>query len=596
MKSLRFIWSKLKGERWKVIVGLLLSSLGCLIALINPYLSKSLVDRGIVGGRTELVVPLVSAMFGVVIVKGLVFFLKVLLLEQSSQAMVIKTRCTIFENIQHQDMAFFDRVRSGDLITRSTGDLNFLRHFVAWVSYCVTDAVVIIVSSYIMLFSVSWQLTLALLAITPFLLLTTVLYSKKVRPLYRHNRECLSRINNGASENIDGNRVVKAFAREEYENEKFDKLSRDYKDAILRAATANQKLSPIMTFFSQSLTVIAMLVGGLLCIWQIPGFTVGSLTLFISVGASLTAAITNIPNLINATHQFKVSAQKVMEICDATPAICDSPDATALPEGERLRGKIEFRDVSFAYQEGKTIFDRVSFTVEPGETVAIMGPTGSGKTTLVNLLARFYDVTGGAVLLDDLDVRRRTLSDIHRSVGIAPQEVFLFSDTVDGNIAFSNIEMSEEAVKEYARLAAADDFIRNMSEGYDTIVGERGVGLSGGQKQRIALARALAAEPSILVLDDTTSAVDMETEKQIQQSLGHLPFPCTKVIVAQRISSVRDADKIMILGDGHLDIGTHETLARTNAYYREVCELQDVADLPPFEGVRPQEVKGGATV
>ena len=200
------------------------------------------------------------------------------------------------------------------------------------------------------------------------------------------------------------------------------------------------------------------------------------------------------------------------------------------------------------------------------------------------------------MLLDDLDVRRRTLADIHRSVGIAPQEVFLFSDTVDGNIAFSNIEMSEEAVREYARLAAADDFIRNMSEGYETIVGERGVGLSGGQKQRIALARALAAEPSILVLDDTTSAVDMETEKQIQQSLRHLPFSCTKVIVAQRISSVRDADKIMILGDGRLDIGTHETLARTNAYYREVCELQDVADLPPFEGVRPQEVKGGAVV
>lgn len=584
MFALRFVWDKLKGVRWKVIGGLILSVFYCLLGLAAPYLSKILVDDAIRGGKTEWVAPLVGLMVGVVAIKGGLFILKILWLEQSSQTMLVQIRQGIFDNLQHQEMAFFDRVRTGDIITRVTGDLNYLRHFVAYVSYCCVDAVFIISFSFALFFYVSVPLTLALLCLVPFMILTSVLYSRHVRPLYRYNRECLSKLNDGASENIDGNRVVKAFAREDYEMEKFDGMSRNYKAAQLRAAMANLKLTPVMAFFSQSVTVIAMLVGGILALkGQI---TVGDLTLFVSVGGTLSAAITNIPNLINCMHQFRVSAAKVIEINEAAPLICDRPDAVALPRGERLKGKIEFQNVTFTYRHGRTVLRDVSFTIEPGETVAIMGPTGSGKTTLVDLLTRFYDVTGGAILLDGVDVRMRRLEDIHRSIAIATQDVFLFSDTVDSNIAFSDVEMSEEAVHTYATLADADEFIREMPEGYETIVGERGVGLSGGQRQRIALARALAAEPSILVLDNTTSAVDMDTEKHIQASLRSLPFSCTTVIVAQRISSVRHADKIIILEDGHPDIGTHESLARTNAYYREVCELQDVANLPPFEGRR----------
>ena len=567
-----------------VIVGLCITVISALSALVVPVLSKLLVDDAIRGGKTEWVLPLVGLMVGTMLVRGVLFILKVYLLEVSSQNLMISVRRSMFDNLQHQEMRFFDRMRSGDIITRTLNDLNFLRHFVAYVDYTAIDTVVFVVASLIMLFNVSWQLSLALLCVFPALIVTSLLYSRKVRPLYRVNRENLSHLNHGATENIDGNRVVKAFAREEYEKEKFDQLSQEYKKGHMRAAIANLKLAPLMSFFSQSITVIAMLVGGILAIKN-DSFTVGTLTLFISTGGILSANILNIPSLINDFHQFHISAQKVVEICEASPLILDRHDAVSLPEGKRLEGEIEFRDVSFAYTKGgPKILDGVSFTLKKGETLAIMGPTGSGKTTLINLLVRFYDVTGGQILLDGVDIRHRTLEDIHRSVGIATQDVFLFSDTVDGNIAFADVTMSEEKVHTYATLAAADGFIREMEDGYETIVGERGVGLSGGQRQRVALARALAAEPSVLVLDDTTSAVDMETEKYIQSSLRTLPFSCTKIIIAQRISSVRHADKIMILEDGKIDLGTHESLARTNAYYREVCDLQDVANLPPFEG------------
>ncbi|MBO7151015.1 MAG: ABC transporter ATP-binding protein, partial [Clostridia bacterium] len=506
----------------------------------------------------------------------------VFMIEQASQKLLINIRMSIFNNLQHKEMAGCDRVRPGDIITRVTGDLDYLRHFVAYVIYVILGAVVMTVASLVLLFSASWQLTLAFLALVPLPVPVSMLYNKKIKPLYRNNREMLSRLNTQASENIDGNRVVKAFSREEFEKEKFDRASGAYRDAQLKAAMANLKFGPLMSFFSQSLTVIAILLGGYLCIKG--KMTVGELSMFVSLEGTLAAIIVSIPNHINELTQFHVSAMKVVQICEASPLIADRDNALALEPGQRLKGDITFDHVSFRYKKGGIVLDDVSFSIKAGETVAIMGPTGCGKTTLINLLVRFYDVTSGKVLLDGVDVRDLRLRDIHRSIGIATQDVFLFSDTVDSNIAFFDVNQSEEKVVEYATLAAADGFIRKMPQGYETIVGERGVGLSGGQRQRVALARALAAEPSVLVLDDTTSAVDMDTEKYIQSSLANLPFECTKIIVAQRISSVRHADKIIIMQDKKITVGTHDSLAQSCAYYRELCELQDVANLPAFTG------------
>lgn len=582
MFSLRFVWEKLHGVRYKVFLGLSAYVLSALLVIANPFLSRSLIDDAIRGGKTEWVLPLVFVMVGVVICKGLLHIFTVFMLEQASQTMVIHIRMSIFNNLQNQEMAFFDRVRTGDIITRVTGDLNYLRHFIAYVIYAVLGAVVMATASLAMLFSASWKLTLAFLAMVPLLVLLSLLYNRKIRPLYRRNREMLSNLNTKASENIDGNRVVKAFSREDFEKEKFDVASRAYRDAQLKAAMANLKFGPVMSFFSQSLTVIAILLGGILAIKG--QLTVGELTMFISLEGTLAAIIVSIPNHINELNQFQVSAMKVIQLCEASPLIADRDTALALPKGERFKGNITFENVTFRYKKGGVVLENVSFDIKAGETVAIMGPTGCGKTTLINLLVRFYDTTEGRVLLDGVDVRNLRLQDIHRSVAIATQDVFLFSDTVDSNIAFYDVTMSEEKVVQYATLAAADGFIRQMPQGYETIIGERGVGLSGGQRQRVALARALAAEPAVLVLDDTTSAVDMDTEKYIQHSLESLPFACTKIIVAQRISSVRHADKIIIMQDKGITVGTHESLARSCAYYRELCELQDVAGLPAFEG------------
>ncbi len=586
MFQIRFIWQHLKGKRLVFLTGLFLTLLTSAVVIVNPYLEKILVDDVIKGGKTSWLLPILGIMCLVVLVKSGLHILKVVCMEQSSQHMIMTLRHRIFTNMQYQELRFFDRFRAGDIITRTTGDLEYLRHFVAWVTYNALDIVVTFVSALVMLLFVSWELTLTLLAVMPFIILATVIYSKKVAPIYRSIRDKLSMLNINARENIAGNRVVKAFAREAYEIEKFDRSSKEFKDENMNAAYAWQKVVPVIDFLAQFLSFLTILVGGL---FTVTGkITLGELTLFTSLTWALSDPMRRVSGILNDLQRFWASAAKVVEICYDTPLICDRDES--VHKEERFDGKIAFRNVSFGYTKDKPVLDKVSFTIDAGSTVGIIGPTGSGKTTIASLVARFYDVTEGAIFLDGVDLRFRTLESIHKTVAIATQDVFLFSDTIAGNISFCNPTMEIEQVYECAQLACADDFIRKMPDGYETIVGERGVGLSGGQRQRIALARAIAAIPSVLILDDTTSAVDMETEKQMQYNLHNLPFHCTTLIIAQRISSVKNADKIIVLEDGHVDVGTHEELAARNRYYREVCELQDEKDLPPFTG---SENKGG---
>ena len=293
----------------------------------------------------------------------------------------------------------------------------------------------------------------------------------------------------------------------------------------------------------------------------------------------------NLGNLVNDWFRFMASASKIIEVYYEEPEITDPEDPVEKPG--RLSGNIEFRGVSYSV-EGKPILKNVSFEIKAGETVVIMGPTGSGKTSLVNLIPRFADCSAGEVIVDGTDVPRFRLGDLRKNISMATQEVLLFSDTIDSNIAFGNSSLSEEEVKHFARLADADEFIGKLPQGYETVIGERGVGLSGGQKQRISLARALAVRPSVLILDDTTSAVDMETENHIHRALTEgLDFPCTKIIIAQRISTSRNADKIIILENGRITaVGTHEELKRREGYYRQIYELQSGINAPAESEVR----------
>lgn len=578
MFQIRWLWRNMTGKRKYLVMGLSLSILTMAMTVIVPKLSQLLIDDVIMGGDRAMLVPLLLGMCGVQLVRTVLRYVMVLFMEFSSQHLIMNLRQRIFDNITNQEMRFFDRNRTGDLITRVTGDMEYVRHACAQIVYTFTDSVSVLLAAIIFLSTMSVGLTLCMLAVTPVIAFLSFFYIRRIRPIYSNLREKLSLLNTAAQENIAGNRVVRAFAREDYEIEKFDQCSKDFRKANLVAAYKWQAFSPVIDLFCQILSVIMILAGG---IFVINGqLSYGELTAFSGLTWALANPMRNMGNILNDIQRFFASADKVIEVFYAKPLIVDRYDC--VDKSERMEGKIEFQDVSFAYGDRPVLQD-LSFTIQPGETVAIMGPTGSGKTSLINLICRFYDTTAGRVLVDDVDVRMWKLSKLRGSIGLAAQDVFLFSDTIDGNIAYGNPDMPEEDVYTYAAAAAADPFIRKMEEGYNTIVGERGVGLSGGQRQRIALARALAIQPPILVLDDTTSAVDMETEQFIQHQLRHLSFQCTKIIIAQRISSVKDASRIMILQDGKLDIGTHAELVARPGYYREICELQHVPDLPELD-------------
>ena len=578
MFQLQWLWYNLRGYRRIYITALFLSLICNALYLTTPYFSSQIVDQYLTSPdalervqteRHELIMLLVS-MLGFTLLRTLCQYACNMTYEYSSQGMIFRMRNHLYKKIQQQDMDFYDTHRTGDLMTRLTGDLDMVRHTVSWVLKGIVESLSLFTASMVYFFIISPKMALMLLAVTPFIFILTVSFKKFAGPVFIELREKLSKLNTDTQENISGNRVVKAFAREDYEIEKFGKANSDYSSANKNAALMWLKFSPFMETFADSLSVIMLVGGGLFLIKE--QISMGDYIAISGLIWAISNPMRNLGMYVNDLQRFMASAMKIIEVYYAQPKIVDRSDAVEI-EG-RLKGDVEFRNVTFKYG-GKIVLYNISFKVKAGETVAIMGETGSGKTTLINLIPRFIDPDEGEVLIDGVNVRMRKLSQLRGNIGMATQDVLLYSDTIDGNIAYGDSDMPEEDVKKYAELAAADGFIQNMSEGYETIIGERGVGLSGGQKQRISLARALAIRPALLVLDDTTSAVDMETERHIQQSLRELDFPCTKFIIAQRISSTKDADKIIVLENGSIrEMGTHDELVAAGGYYSEVYALQ----------------------
>lgn len=583
MFQLRWLLANLKGQRIKYCIALCLSIVCRMLYVVSPYIQSRIIDTFITADNArenlalhrDLFITLLCAMVGVNFLRTVMQYSCNMYYEVASQGMVYKLRTHLFRKIENQDMAFYDKYRTGDLMTRLTGDLDMVRHMVSWVIKGAVESVALFAASMVYFFTIDVKTALCLLAMTPFIFIVTRMLSKRAGPAYRSLREKDSALNTAAQENISGNRTVKAFAREEYEKEKFRKADEDYRDTGIKAAHVWLKFQPMTEFLAGSLSVILLLCGGTFIIRQ--ELTMGEYVAISSLLWAISNPMIMLGSYVNDFHRFNASAKKVIEIYHAAPLIVDRVDAKAA--ANRLAGAVEFRNVSFEIGE-KTILDDISFSVEPGQSVAIMGETGSGKTSLINLIPRFFDATKGKVLIDGVDVKLHKLNDLRRSISVATQDVLLYSDTIDGNIAFGDSDMSEDEVHRFAELSAASEFIENLPDGYDTIVGERGVGLSGGQKQRISLARALAVRPSILILDDTTSAVDMETESHIQHSLtDELDFSCTKIIIAQRISSARNADKIIILKDGKIaEQGTHDELVAAGGYYSEIFALQNSND------------------
>lgn len=575
-----WLWENMKGYRVLYAVGILGTIVYNIMQLTVPFISSKIVDLFLTGEKAaenlslhrDLFYKLVAAMVLLTFLRTTVVYLVCLDMEKVSQKVLYRIRTYLFDKIETQDMRFYNTFRTGDLMTRVTGDLDAIRHMIAWVLRAIIESFSLFFATAVYFFCMDWLLALCVLAIAPFIFLIIRLFRDKVAPRHKQLREKHAQMNTAAQENISGNRVVKAFAREEYEIQKFDECNKDYARMNEKTAMTWLTYFPYVETFANLMPLVLLLVGG---IFIINGrITMGEYVAFSGLIWAVQQPMRMMGNIMNEFQRFSAASEKVMEIYYSEPAIVDAPDAIDRPE--RFAGRIEFKHVSFQYEDGNLpVLRDVSFVIEPGQTVAIMGETGCGKTSLINMIPRFYEPTAGEVLVDGYNVSKLKLRQLRKNIGLATQDVLLFSDTIDGNIAYGDSSISQKEVEKFAKYSAAAAFISKMPEGYETIVGERGVGLSGGQKQRISLARALAVKPAILILDDTTSAVDMETEKQIQHSLQELDFPCTKVIIAQRISTTKSADKILVIQDGRItEAGTHDELVAQKGYYYNLVRLQ----------------------
>ena len=580
MSKFKWLWVNMDSLKIVFVFGIIGAVVYNSMQLVVPYFSGRIVDEFLSNGASvdavyvhrDRFIYLICMMIGLTILRVIVVYADCMAFEHVSQRVLSNIKNTLYDKVQRQDMTFYGTYRTGDLMTRMTGDLDAIRHNIAWVIRAIIESIALYTAAALYFIIMDWRLAVSILILTPLILFIIVLFKKKVAPLHASLREKFAEMNTKAQENISGNRVVKAFAREDYEMEKFDQSNVDYRDTNVKTNMIWFNYFPYVETCANILPVILMLVGGLFIINDT--LTYGEYVAFSGLIWAVANPMRLMGNIMNEFQRFDAAADKVMEIYFAEPKIKDAENALAHPD--RLEGKIEFQNVTFMYSDGVVnVLKNVSFTAEPGQTIAIMGETGCGKTSLIQMIPRFYEPTEGRILIDGIDVNRYKIEDLRKNIGLATQDVLLYSDTIEGNIGYGVEHMSLAELIKFAKYSAADDFISKMPEGYETIIGERGVGLSGGQKQRISLARALAIKPSILILDDTTSAVDMETEKEIQTALRNLDFNCTKLIIAQRISTTKFADKILILKDGSIiEEGTHAELIAKKGYYYDLYCLQ----------------------
>lgn len=569
MAEFKWIWGYLKKFRRVFFTALALVVVMNLMNMINPYVQGVIVDKVIKGGQNEILVTLIAIMIGTTLVRAVLRYFYQLGFETVSQKTVYSVREDTFKRVQEQDFEFFDKTKTGDIMARMTGDLEAVRHFTAFVIYQWFMNIITFVTVMIILFSMNALFTAILLCVTPVIGVFTYKLAGEVKPAFSNIREQFSRLNSVVQENISGNRVIKAFAKEDYEIYKFSRENGGFRDRNTEAARIWEKYLPVLDSTAGALSVTIILVGGILVINN--RITWGELVTFNSFIWALNNPMRMAGWLINDTQRFAASAEKIMALINREPRIRNAEDCNA---AEKPKGKVQFRNVGFKYGD-ETVLENISFNAHPGQTIAIIGATGSGKSTLVSLISRFYDCTEGEVLIDDTDIRAYDLKRLRENIAVAMQDIFLFSDTIEGNIAYGVPDIPLEKVEWAAGMARAGEFIKEFNEGYDTIIGERGVGLSGGQKQRIALARALVKNPKILVLDDTTSSVDIETEHEIHKTLKDFYRDKTTFIIAHRISSVKNADLIIVLDGGRIiERGTHEELLKQKGYYYSVFQNQ----------------------
>lgn len=541
-----------------------------LLNLFVPQLIKDAIDRGVNAGISRPLFIAGGIILTIALVRGVAGFCELFFGEWLTHRVAYDLRNQYYDRVQNLPFAFHDQAHTGDLMSRATSDIGETERFIGVGMMGLFATNLMLLGVMVAMFLENWQLALLALLPMPVLVYSTLRFGHIVRDMSRIVQTQVGAISKTMQESLTGIRVVKAFAREPYELEKFDKensqwLSDRY-DLILQWANH----WPFFTFLVAASIFLLLWFGGPRALSG--EITVGSLFALISYVLMLSGPVQRLGFLVNLAASAGASASRVFEIVDMPNEVGDRPGAIDL---ERIHGAVTFEHVSFGYHHSQRILHDVSFHVSPGQTIALIGPTGSGKSTITNLIPRFYEPSHGRVLVDGHDVRDVTAHSLRRHIGIVLQEPFLFSQTIAENIAYGKPDASLEEIVAAARAARAHEFIQGFPDGYETRVGERGVTLSGGQKQRIAIARALLADPRILILDDSTSSVDTETEHLIQQALNTLMAGRTTFIIAQRLLTLKNADCILVLDEGRIvERGTHEELLTRAGLYRQIYDLQ----------------------
>jgi len=572
MNDLRRILRYVSPYKREVALAVVLLGLVVVTDLSIPRLVQVIIDEGIANKDMEVVVRTSILMIGASILSALLMIANTVYSVRTARSFEADLREAVFKKIQTFSFGNLDDFTTGQLLTRLTSDINQIQMIVLMSLRMFTRAPLMFIGSFTIMFATNPRLASVILALLPVTLVLVTVFVRTVQPLFTRVQEKLEYLNQVMQENLTGIRVVKAFVRRDYEGQRFDEANRELYGTQLRVTQLLSIFFPLIMSLMNLGTVVIIYYGGL---QVFAGTTsVGQIMAFMNYLFSTMFPVMMLSMMAGQISAANASATRIMQVLDSEPEVPDRPEAVALDE---MRGRVVFEEVGFSYREdgGDPVLRDVSFTAEPGQTVAILGSTGSGKSSLINLIPRFYDVSSGRVTIDGVDVRDIQMSQLRDHIGISLQEVTLFSGTVRDNIRYGRPDASEEEVVRVAKAAQAHDFIMGFPQGYDTMVGQRGVNLSGGQKQRVAIARALLMNPLILILDDSTSAVDVETETRIEAALEELMKDRTSFIIAQRISTVLNADKILVLDEGRIAAeGSHSQLMETSPIYKEIYDSQ----------------------
>ena len=540
--------------------------------LTIPTLIQRIIDQGIMPRDMNMILTTAALMIGVAFFEAAVSIGNTFLAVRVAQSFAADVRSAVFHKIQKFSFGNLDRFQTGQLIVRLTSDVNAVQMMVMMGLRMFIRAPIMVVGSITLMFVLNAELAKIVLMLLPITLVLAGIFVVKAQPLFLEVQRRLDKLNMVLQENLAGVRVVKAFVRMDREAERFDKANTDLTNQSMKVLTIFAVLFPSMQIIVNVSILGVVWYGGMQVVAG--SFTVGEILAFTNYLLTSIMPLLFLAMMASQLSAANASAQRIYEVLDSEPQVKERPDAKQLPE---VRGRVVFDGVCFSYGEdcGEPVLQDINLVAEPGQTVAVLGATGSGKSTLIDLIPRFYDVTKGKLTIDGVDVRDVTLESLRANIGIALQEAILFSGTIRDNIKYGKPDASEEEVVAAAKAAEAHDFIMSFPKGYDSDVGERGVGLSGGQKQRISIARALLIQPKILILDDSTSSVDVETEAKIQEALDKIMEDRTSFIIAQRISTVLRADKIVVLDKGKITSeGTHEELMKSSPIYREIYDSQ----------------------